>query len=175
MICKMAEGEVETMKQKKQKKEVRVLRQKASLTVECAVVLPLFFFAVVILAGLLDSYRITTVIQSALCESAKELGMYAYCQEDDTQSPVGTVSNAVCQIYAKRKVQEKLTGEALLGVVGGVHGINLAQSVYENGRISLKASFFYQAPFTPFQTFPVRLQVKGQARAWIGYNDLSES
>ena len=77
MICKMAEGEVETMKQKKQKKEVRVLRQKASLTVECAVVLPLFFFAVVILAGLLDSYRITTVIQSALCESAKELGMYA--------------------------------------------------------------------------------------------------
>ena len=94
----------------------------------------------VILAGLLDLYRITTVIQSTLCESAKELGMYAYCQEDDTQSPVGTVSNAVCQIYAKRKVQEKLTGEALLGVVGGVHGINLAQSVYENGRISLKAS-----------------------------------
>lgn len=37
------------MKQRKQKKEVRVLRQKASLTVECAVVLPLFFFAVVIL------------------------------------------------------------------------------------------------------------------------------
>ena len=100
--------------------------------------------------------------------------MYAYCQEDDTKSPVGTVSNAVCQIYAKRKVQEKLTGEALLGVVGGVHGINLAQSVYENGRISLKASFFYQAPFTPFQTFPVRLQVQGQARAWIGYTPKEE-
>ena len=162
------------MKQKKQKKEVRVLRQKASLTVECAVVLPLFFFAVVILAGILDLYRITTVIQSILCESAKELGMYAYCQEDDTQSPVGTVSNAVCQIYVRRKVQEKLTGEALLGVVGGVHGINLAQSVYENGRISLKASFFYQAPFTPFQTFPVRLQVQGQARAWIGYTPKEE-
>ena len=55
------------MKQKKQRKGVEVLRQKASLTVECAVVLPLFFFAMIILAGLLDLYRTTTMIQSILC------------------------------------------------------------------------------------------------------------
>lgn len=157
------------MKQKRQKKEVQVLRQKASLTVECAVILPLFFFAMVMLAGLLDLYKTTTMIQSTLCESAKELGMYAYCREDDTQSPVGTVSNAVCQIYAKKKVKEKLADESLVGIISGANGINLAQSSYENGVITLKASFFYQSPFTLFQFFPVRIQVQGQARAWLGY------
>lgn len=162
------------MKQKKQRKGVEVLRQKASLTVECAVVLPLFFFAMIILAGLLDLYRTTTMIQSILCESAKELGMYAYCNEEDTQSPVGTVSNCICQIYAKKKIKEELADENLLGIMGGVNGIKLSQSSYENGMISLKAFFFYQAPFTRFQTFPVRIQVQGQARAWIGYTSKEE-
>ena len=127
------------MKQKRQRKGMEVLRQKASLTVECAVVLPLFFFAMIILAGLLDLYRTTTMIQSILCESAKELGMYAYCNEEDTQSPVGTVSNRICQIYAKKKIKEELADENLLGIMGGVNGIKLSQSSYENGMISLKA------------------------------------
>lgn len=157
------------MKQKRQKKEVQVLRQRASLTVECAVILPLFFFAIVMLTGLLDLYRTATMIQSTLCESAKELGMYAYCQEGDTQSPMGTVKNTVCQIYAKKRVKEKLADENFMGIISGVNGINLAQSSYENGMITLKASFFYQSPFTLFRTFPVRIQVQGQARAWIGY------
>lgn len=161
------------MKQKRKKKEVQVLRQKASLTVECAVILPLFFLAMTVLAGLLDLYRTTTMIQSSLCESAKELGMYAYCQEDG-QSPVGIVKNSVCQIYAKRKIKENLGDEKLLGIVGGVNGIQLMQSSYENGMVSLKASFFYQAPFAPFQNFPVRIQTQGQARAWIGYTPREE-
>lgn len=161
------------MKQKRQKKEVQVLRQKASLTVECAVVLPLFFFAMVMLAGLLDLYRTTTMIQSTLCESAKELGMYAYCNEEDTQSPLGMVSNSVCQIYAKNRIREKLADENLMGIISGVNGINLTQSSYKNGMITLKASFFYQAPFPVFRVLPVRIQVQGQARAWIG-NTLKE-
>lgn len=157
------------MKQKRQKEEVEVLRQKASLTVECAVVLPLFFFAMIMLAGFLNLYRTTTMIQSTLCESAKELGMYAYCNEEDTLSLVGTVSNRICQIYTKKKIKEKLADENLLGIIGGTNGIKLSQSSYENGMISLKASFFYQVPFTCFQIFPVKMQVRGQARAWIGY------
>ena len=162
------------MKQKRKKKEVQVLRQKASLTVECAVILPLFFLAMAMLAGLLDLYRTTSMIQSTLCESAKELGMYAYCQEEGTQSPVGIVSNGVCQIYAKRKIKENLADENLLGIIGGVNGINLMQSSYENGIVSLKASFFYQVPFALFQNFPVRMQIQGQARAWIGYTPREE-
>ncbi len=161
------------MKQKRKKKEVQVLRQKASLTVECAVILPLFFFAMVVLASLIDLYRTTTMLQSSLCESAKELGMYAYCQEEG-QSPVGVVENGVCQIYAKRKIKENFRNENLIGIVGGVQGINLMQSSYENGMISLKASFLYQTPFVLFQNFPVRIQIQGQARAWIGYTPKEE-
>lgn len=157
------------MKQKKRKKEVQVLRRKASLTVECAVILPLFFFTVVILAGLLDLYRTTTMIQSTLCESAKELGMYAYCKEEDMQSPVGMVSNSVCQIYTKRKINKNLAGENLMGVVGGIDGIQLIQSSYKDERISLKASFLYKIPFAFLRSFPIRIQIEGGTRAWVGY------
>ena len=59
------------MKQKRQKKEVQVLRQKASLTVECAVILPLFFFAMVMLAGLLDLYKTTTMIEANVSSNCR--------------------------------------------------------------------------------------------------------
>lgn len=157
------------MKHRIDKKEVQVLRQKASLTVECAVILPLFFLAIVMLTGILDLYRTTTIIQTTLCEGAKELGMYAYCTEEDSQSPVGMVNNAVCQIYAKRKIKEKLEGENLIGIVGGMNGINLSRSKYENEMICLKASFLYKSPVSLFRIFPIRLHIEGQARAWVGY------
>ena len=56
-------------------KEENSLQQKASLTVECAFVLPFFFLTVVMITGMLDLYRISTLIQTAMCEGAKELGM----------------------------------------------------------------------------------------------------
>ncbi|MDD5803719.1 hypothetical protein ACTQWG_16085 [Blautia sp. HCP3S3_H10_1] len=52
--------------------------KKASLTVEAAIVLPLFFFAMVTMTSFLDVYRIQTEHLSKLCENAKTAGMYAY-------------------------------------------------------------------------------------------------
>ena len=63
------------------KKEEQFLWHKASMTVESAFVLPFFFFAVTMIAGMLDLYHTTILVQTALCEGAKELGMYSYCVE----------------------------------------------------------------------------------------------
>lgn len=73
--------------QNHRRKEDGSLRYKGSLTVESAFVLPLFFFLITILTCALDLYRISTLIQTSLCEGAKELGMYAYCTEEDSSSP----------------------------------------------------------------------------------------
>lgn len=150
-------------------KEEISLQQKGSLTVESTFVLPFFFLAIVMMAGMLDLFRITMRLQTSLCEGAKELGMYAYCEPEDRDSPVGVVNKSICAAYGIKKVREELKGEDLSGIVGGINGISLLDSEYSQSVISLKAVFLYQSPISLFRTFPVKIQVVGKARAWQGY------
>ena len=80
----------------KQRKEGGSLRYKGSLTVESAFILPLFFLLITALICILDLYRICSLVQTSLCEGAKELGMYAYCREEDSSPPAGVVTNGGC-------------------------------------------------------------------------------
>ncbi|MDO4340162.1 MAG: hypothetical protein Q4C91_19065 [Eubacteriales bacterium] len=52
--------------------------KKASLAVETALVLPLFFLGMVTMISFMDIYKLQTEHLSSLCEKAKEAGMYAY-------------------------------------------------------------------------------------------------
>lgn len=156
-------------KSEKKIKEESSLQKKASLTVESAFVLPFFFIAVVLIAGMLDLYRIFVLVQTSLCEGAKELGMYAYCSPEDNQSPVGIVNDGICAAYGSRKIRERLEGESLSGIKGGIKGIQLLGSNYRDDIVFLRASFLYQVPSGIFQIFPVSVKVEGQARAWKGF------
>ena len=158
------------------KKEDGSLRYKGSLTAESAIVLPLFFLLITALVCILDLYRICSLVQTALCEGAKELGMYAYCIEEDSNSPVGVVTDAACIAYGTGKVREVLEDEPLPGIQGGVNGFILLGSSFKNDIVTLKASFLYTGPGNLFRVFPVQIQLLGQAQAWTGYNgDLHSS
>lgn len=52
--------------------------RKASIAVETALVLPLFFLGMVTLISFMDIYKMQSEHLHALCEQAKEAGMYAY-------------------------------------------------------------------------------------------------
>ena len=52
--------------------------KKASLTLETAMALPLFFFGVLTLLSFMDIYKVQTEHLTGLCQKAKEAGMYAY-------------------------------------------------------------------------------------------------
>ena len=52
--------------------------KKASLTVETALVLPLFFFGMITMISFMDIYKLQTEHLSALCQKVKQAGMYAY-------------------------------------------------------------------------------------------------
>lgn len=156
--------------QNRKRKEGGSLRYQGSLTVESAFILPLFFLLITVLTCTLDLYRIHTLVQTSLCESAKELGMYAYCTEKDNQSPVGAVTDAVCIAYGTGKIREALKNENLLGIQGGINGIYLLGSSFNNETVTLKASFFYTGPGNLFHIFPAKIQATGQAHAWTGYS-----
>ena len=58
--------------------------KKASLTLETALVLPLFFFGVITLISFMDIYKVQTEHLTALCQKTKEAGMYAYGSGTET-------------------------------------------------------------------------------------------
>ena len=60
--------------------------KKASLTVECAFVLPLFLVAVTAMISFMDIYKVQTQHLVALCQKAKEAGMYAYALGENSTS-----------------------------------------------------------------------------------------
>ncbi len=150
------------------RKEGRSLQQKGSLTVESAAVLPVFLLAVLCLVSMMDLYRAEIILQSVLCETAKELGVYAYCAEDGSSSPIGAVTKAACIAYGTRRVREALEDENLIGI--DQKQIFLLDSEYKDEKVSLNAVFFYRSPVPLFRSFPVKIQVLGQARAWTGYH-----
>ena len=59
------------------KKMSRIMK-KASLTVEAAFALPLFFFGMIAMISFMDVYKLQTEQLSKLCQDAKAAGMYAY-------------------------------------------------------------------------------------------------
>lgn len=160
-------------KGKRIRKGEGALRHKGSLTVECALILPLFFLAMVAVTGMLDLYRIQIRIQSSLCEGARELGMYAYCREGEDSSPIGLVEGAVCGAYGMKKVRDSLEGERLSQILGGINGIVFVGSGYQNDTVTLRASFLYRNPIDFFRLFPVSISLESQARAWTGYNGVT--
>ena len=56
--------------------------RKASLAVETALVLPLFFLSMVTMISFMDIYQLQTVHLQKLCERTKEAGMYAYALDE---------------------------------------------------------------------------------------------
>ncbi len=57
---------------------------RASLTVETALALPVFFFGVITMLSFMDIYKIQTEHLTKLCQNAREAGMYAYGTGEST-------------------------------------------------------------------------------------------
>lgn len=145
------------------------LHLKGSLTLECAWILPLFILGMTILFSILDLYRIQAILTVSLSQSSRELGMYAYAG-DGQESPVGSITDAVCAAYASSDVRRRLQGERLTGIVGGKSGITFLESKYNKGIITLKASYFYKSPIQLIPAKPVRITAAASAQAWTGYS-----
>lgn len=68
---------------------------RASLAVETALVLPLFFLGTVTLISFMDVYKLQTEHLTKLCENAKQAGMYAYALEGSGQEEI-TLPDVYC-------------------------------------------------------------------------------
>lgn len=133
-------------------------RKKASLTVEAAVVVPLFLIGMCTIFCLIDIYRVQSMVKLSLHQSAQELGMYAYAAEIGERSPEGVVSSAVCAVYAKKKMPD----------LGKYVEVSTVGSSYKNHIVTLYANITYRLPISILPLPALHFHNESQVRGWTG-------
>lgn len=131
---------------------------KGSLTVEAALVLPIFFFAVLTLLNLMEVCRLQGLLTVSLQNSAETLGTYGYLlpgEEEDAELLLGT---GACILYARSQLPEETEK----------HGtVSLLRSRYEDHTVQLQADCKRKAGFLFFLP-EVKVTCRARVRAWEG-------
>ncbi len=155
------------------------ITQEGSLTIEAALVIPIFLFAIIAVLSFTDILRLQMKTDSAMAQCAKELAVYGYAEEsilgeviDDV--PFGT-ETLFSETYVRNRVISELGKNYLSGSPAGDSGaIHFVGSrIMENDRIELRSAY-YVTPF--FALSPKSGFLTGTcavARAFTGYDNLS--
>ena len=133
---------------------------KGSLTVEAALILPLFFMGMMALIWVMDLQRIKTEINVSLNESVKELGMYAFAVgAGEAESPLGKVDDAVCMAYAQGKLKDNKQVT-----------LHTLRSSYEDNRVELWVTGYYRIPVALIPLPRISFQNRVRVHDWTGYS-----
>lgn len=131
---------------------------KASLTVESAAVLPLFFLALLMLVGILDIFRAQAQVTVSLDSSIRELGMYAYSAQGQEGFEAG-ISAAACGAYARSQ----------LVLPENCRNLQVVENSWDGQKIRLRVRYEYRLPVTFFPIPGIILENSAQVHAWVGY------
>lgn len=160
-----------------EKKALCNILHKGSMTVEAAIIMPIFIFAILNLLSIVDIIRVHSNIQAAMTETAKEMAVYGYAYDKFTD---GEKNNLALSILGKELAKNKiknLAGRDYLDhsmIKGGSNGLWFIKTdiMYQNDMIDLIVRY----RVTPlFQIAPWRdifMINRCRVHAWTGY-DLS--
>lgn len=132
--------------------------RKGSLTVEAALVLPIFLFAVLTLLNLMEVCRIQGIVNVSLQNSAETLGTYGYVLPGEENGAELVLGSGVCILYA----QNQLPGE-----IGTRGTVSLLGSRYEDHTVKLQAEYKMKVGYLFFIP-EVKVICRGRVRAWTG-------
>lgn len=129
----------------------------AALTVEAAVLVPIFVWALCTMMGVLDCYRIQSIVKSSIHQSAMELGMYAY-STDKRNDGMDIVNSAFCVAYAQVNLPE-MEDNITVSMVG---------SHYKDNTVTLVATIKYRFPISLFPVPEVKMLNISEVNSWVG-------
>ncbi len=154
----------------------------ASMTVEAAVVLPLFLFFFLNLLEIIEIYRVQTALLAALRETGRELSVYACVYKETAEKEDGDKEEwkallgdiAFSYLYVKERV-ERLAGEEYLDaspINGGKEGIwYTGSSVFREKDVIELTAVYQIKPFIRLAGFrPAWFYSRYYGRAWTGYD-----
>lgn len=151
-----------------------------SMTVEAAIVLPVFLFFFLNVLWIIEIYRLHSTLLFSLREVGRELSVYAYAydkivQEEEDSGLEALMENATFSyLYVKGRVEEQAGMDYLdtSPLAGGSQGISyLDSSILQQGDIIDLTASYAVAPFVKIAGFyPALCYSRYYGRAWTGYD-----
>lgn len=144
-------------------------RHKASITVETALVLPVFIFASVTLISIIHMMSIYARMEGALSQAARELSVLGYVVDTDNE-----IENiAITESYVRARVLSIMGADIMKDsmIVGDALGISLIRSdLYdEAGNIELVMTYTLRPYFALNHATDVRVINHCKVHSWVGY------
>ncbi len=146
----------------------------ASLTVECAMVLPIFMFAMLSVTYLIEAVNFSSVMSAALCETATEYAGYAYAYEKGL--PKGGIGGKAVSLTLARSGVLSYIGNDFLEkapVVNRSAGISFLRSsvLDKNEMIDLTVDYRIGTPYNFFGFLSIPISDAARVRAFTGYDN----
>lgn len=151
-----------------------------SMTIEAAIVLPLFLFFFLNLLWIIEIYRLHSTLLSALRETGYQLAVYSYAydaivdEENDSGLEAIVENIAFSQLYVRSQV-EKLIGEDYLENSPLTYGkkglLYIETSLLQQDDIIDLVVVYQVSPFIELAGFlKTGLYTRYYGRAWTGYD-----
>ncbi|MBR5315352.1 MAG: pilus assembly protein [Firmicutes bacterium] len=144
-----------------QKERASAFTSKGSLSLEAAIVVPIFFFAILCLAYLLEIMAIQTTMRNAIYSVGREVAQQVYADKLLTSRELER--NIVEHVGTERLEQSV--------VAGGVDGIDCSESKYNwsTGVCNLSVRYRVQIPMLMFRIAPIACEETLRVKGWTGY------
>lgn len=133
----------------------------ASVTVEAALTIPLFFFAVLSLFYMLEVMSIRTNIRCGMQYAAKSAAENAYVV---SIAPLWNLQSDIVNAIGAERLDRSI-------IVGGASGIGCEESRMSavTGVIDIKVKYQVKLPIPAFAVPPVNMEETMRAKGWTGY------
>lgn len=155
------------------------ITSEGSLTIEAALIIPIFLFAVMAIMSFGEILRIQMKLDSAMQQCAKELAVYGYAGDALLDGTIGEASFPAETLFSESYVRNRIIsqlGEDYLSAspMEGTQSLHfLGSRIMEDDRIELRCTY-YVTPF--FSLSPKAGFLTGTtavARAFTGYDNLA--
>lgn len=147
------------------KERASVFASKGSLSIEAAIVIPIFFFAVICLVFLLEMMTIRVSIRNALASVGKELGQQAY------------VSAMISTSAIRERIVERVGRDRLKRsmITNGAEGIDCSNSTsnWNTAVMDLSVRYRIEIPVLMFRIPAIFCEETLRVKGWTGYVDTS--
>lgn len=141
--------------------------RRASLTIEAAMSLPLFLFAMISVLYFIQVVDISVRLTGAICETSNEMAVYAYVKEAGKlqgSSVSDIITGGLSAANAKNKIKTRGRLEENKG------NLSLIKSSFlkEGQMIDLAGTYQVKYPITLLPIKQMKIAVRGRVRAWTG-------
>ncbi len=147
---------------------------RGSLTVETAMILPIFLWVMCFLIYFSKVIGIDSAINNAIYNAGREMALYSYSIDNliGDSEIAEIVEYGIDNGYVKQSIKSQLGNEFFeyADIENGINGINLMLSRYDEELIDITAYYYVNLPFGIIgDDNRVKLVSKCRVRKWTGY------